>query len=104
MIKGCLFTAAGLMLLFMASPAPLNAQDMAINGNFELQALGPWDMTGSNNNAAMATFDVDGDGTATNCWMKEPGTNGGNGGLEQKVLLVAGVTYDITCDVAYYTC
>lgn len=103
MFKAALALAAALAFLITAGSA-LQGQDMVLNGNFELQARGPWAMTGSNNNAAMATYDVDGDGTATYCWMKEPGTNGGNGGLEQDILLVGGVTYDITCNVAYYTC
>jgi hypothetical protein len=89
---------------FILGVTPLSAQDMASNGNFELQALGAWSTNGQNTGALMVQHDVTGGGTASYCWERTPGTNGGNGGLEQNVLLVAGVTYQFDAVVKYYTC
>ena len=104
MIKGCLFTAAGLLLLLVASPAPLHAQDMAINGNFELEALGPWSLFNNNAHSSLLVYDTSGDGTSSWCVERKPGKPNDNGGIEQDVLLVGGVTYQFDADVNYYSC
>jgi hypothetical protein len=105
MMKGCLSIAAGLMLLLLASPAPLNAQDMAINGNFEFQALGPWLDFGKNvHSNLMVVFDTNNDGTATWSLERRPGKPDDNGGIQQEVLLVGGVTYQFDADVCYNSC
>ena len=81
MIRYIAASAAVLALLGLWAVPPLNGQDAAVNGNFELQDRGPWSLTGSNSHAEMALFDVDNDLVISWCWEREPGTNGGNGGL-----------------------
>ncbi len=104
MIKSSV-TVAILAIVFCFCPAPpASGQDMATNGNFELQTLGTWSTNGQNTGAQMVQHDVTGSGPPSYCWERTPGTNGGNGGLEQNVLLVAGVTYQFDADVKYYTC
>jgi len=76
-----------------------------MDGNFELgAALGPWSLFGDNAGAAFVQYDVDGAGGDTWCLRRMPGSDVGNGGLTQDVLLVGGVTYQFDADIAYYSC
>lgn len=91
--------------LFLWAPPPLAAQEMCNNGNFELgAALGPWTLFGDNTGAGFIQYDVDGAGGDTWCLKRLPGTDLGNGGVAQQVLLIGGVTYQFDADVAYYSC
>jgi hypothetical protein len=104
MFKVIVAAVLGVAVLgFWASP-DLCAQDMAINGNFELDAMGPWTISGSNYNVGIGYFDVQGTGVASPCYRREPGTDVGNGSFLQDVLLVGGVTYLLEAHVCYYTC
>ena len=93
------------LLLFFWSPGMAKAQNTVPNGDFEVQDLGPWTMTGDNGWTTMKLYDTDGDGVDSWCWKRKPGTDNGqpfgNGGLEQEVYLIQGVTYDFSCWVAY---
>ena len=92
---GCL---ALLLLVFSGSEAL--AQNTLPNGDFELQAAGSWDLTGNNNGAMAATYDVTGLGSSW-CWKRQPGSDQGNGGLTQAVYLLDGLTYDFSMDVCF---
>ena len=95
--------ACGLMLAWAVHP--LTAQEMCNDGNFELgKALGPWSLFDDNTGSSFAQYDVDGTGGATWCLERKPGSDYGNGGIKQNVLLVGGVTYQFDADVCYYTC
>ncbi len=95
--------ALGLMCLWAAPP--LAAQERCMDGNFELgAALGPWSLFGDNTGAGFVQYDVDGTGGPTWCLEREPGTDFGNGGVTQDVLLIGGVTYQFDADVCYYGC
>jgi len=81
------------------------AQERCRDGNFELgNALGPWTLFDDNTGAGFVQYDVDGVGGPTWCLMRMPGSNYGNGGVQQSVLLVGGVTYQFDADIAYYSC
>ena len=96
--------AAALFLLFLA-PGAVLGQNVVPNGDFELQDLGLWEMTGDNGWVKIKDYDVNGNGQITWCWKRKPGLNSGqpfgNGGLKQDVHLIAGVTYEFNADVAY---
>lgn len=90
--------------LFLPQPE-VAAQTVAPNGDWELQELGPWNLVGDNGNQLVTVYDVNGDGKLSWCWRRKPGLNAGqpfsNGGCEQDVYLVKGVTYDFSADLAY---
>jgi len=93
----------GLLCLWAAPPVA--AQERCLDGNFELGAtLGPWSLFGDSSGAGFVQYDVDNVGGATWCLMRMPGSNFGNGGIEQDVLLIGGVTYQFDADIAYYSC
>ncbi len=97
-----ILVAAGcvvLLFLFLFQ-GDLSAQNTTPNGDFELQAQGSWVLTGSNNGAACTIYNTTGSGSSW-CWKRKPGTNGGNGGIEQDLALIGGVTYDFTVAVCY---
>jgi hypothetical protein len=75
---------------------------MTLNGDFEFQALDPWEMFGSNNSQQLVMYDTDNDGTASLAWKKIPGTNGGNGGIQETVFLIGGLEYQFHAYVASY--
>lgn len=98
------FGAAALFLLLLA-PGMAYGNNVVPNEGFELQELGLWVMTGDNGWTNLKEYDTNGDGTESWCWKRKPGLDGGqpfgNGGLEQSVHLIAGVTYEFNADVAY---
>lgn len=99
--------SVALALLFLTVSAA-EAQNVAANGDFELQDRGPWELTGQNQGSKPLSFDVDGDGYHSWSWKRQPGVKspeGGNGGLAQTVNLVAGVTYEFSANVCFHvTC
>lgn len=104
MFKVIVTAALGFAVLCFWAPPDLSAQDMALNGNFELGDLGPWTTSGSNYLTTMEMWDVQGTGTASWTYKREPGTDVGNGSFLQDVLLIGGVTYTLEAHVCYYTC
>jgi len=104
MKKTLLEGAAIALFLFILSPGTARAQNVAANGDFELQAQGPWDLTGDNAGVECLKYDTSGNGVKSWCWKRLPGSNpfgGGNGGLAQAVNLVAGVTYEFSARICY---
>jgi hypothetical protein len=104
MFKSSLAIAAIVIAFILSGAPPLSAQDMVLNGNFELQTISPWVLFGGNQNTALAQRDVDGVGGNTTVLEKKPGTPDDNGGVKQDVLLVKDVTYTFDADIRYYTC
>jgi len=104
MLKPIVAAVAAAAVLLLFAPSPAVAQDMALNGNFELQDYGPWTIYGGNTGTSLVQDDVNNNGTATWCLERKPGTPDGNGGIQQDVLLVAGVTYQFDADIKYYAC
>jgi len=97
-----LLAGAGLCLLFLFVPQPeVMAQTAVPNGDLELEARGPWTLFGDNLVEDVVEYDVNGDGVRSWCWRRKPGTDGANGGFQQDVYLIAGVTYQFDADVAY---
>ena len=90
---------AALLALFLCQ-GDLFAQNTVPNGDFELQSQGPWILTGSNTGASCSVYDTSGTGSSW-CWKRQPGTNGGNGGLTQDIPLIGGVTYNVSVNVCY---
>ena len=96
-----IFIGAGcIVLLLLFSGSDASAQNIVPNGDFELQDLGPWALTGSNSNTMLMQFDVTGSGQSSWSWRRMPGTGTGNGGLAQDICLIGGVTYNVSVPVA----
>lgn len=94
-------TSCSALLLLLFSGGEAMAQNTAANGDFELQDTEPWVKTGSNDGAKILMYDVNGNGSTSLCWSRQPGSNKGNGGITQDVILIAGTTYDFTADVVF---
>jgi hypothetical protein len=92
------------LLLVILAPEAAHCQNIAANGDFELQTAGSWDETGSNFGTSFILYDTNGNGKPSFCYKRRPGYSpfgGGDGGIVQTVVLVGGVTYQFTADVCY---
>ena len=93
-----LMAYAGLLILL--GTAGLQAQDVALNGDFETNAISPsWEMTGGNTYTTIAKFQTV-LGQDSLCLKRRPGTPSSNGTIWQYVHLIGGVTYTLTADIA----
>jgi hypothetical protein len=92
-------------LLFFLSGAPGLAQDVDLNNGFELQSTLYWTKTGTLGGSywGVDKFDTNNNGTKSWAFWQSPYT-GKNGGLSQTIFVIAGVTYELTVDIAYYNC
>ena len=90
---GCCF-----LLLFLSQGDAL-AQNLVPNGGFEQQELGVWTQYGGNSASGVVQYDVTGDGLSWS-WKRQPGTNH-NGGINQEFVLLGGVDYTISMDLAF---
>ena len=105
MFKVSVSAALAFGLLCLWGLSPLAAQERCMDGNFERgAALGPWKLFGDNTGAGFVQKDVDATGGPSWALERAPGTDFGNGGIKQNVLLVGGVTYQFDADVLYYAC
>ncbi len=104
MFKLNILAAACTAAVFLLCGPPLAAQDMVLNGYFDFESTEKWTESGGTTGCDVVQYDVTGGGSPSWCYMREPGTNGGNGSILQDVLLIGGVTYQFDADVAYYTC
>jgi hypothetical protein len=92
-----LWSAAALLLM---AAAPLNAQEIACNGDFELNDWEPmWTLTGGNAHTQIAMFQTV-IGVNSLCLKRRPGTPNDNGGIAQTVHLMEGVVYHFGADIA----
>jgi hypothetical protein len=91
-------------LLFL-SGASVSAQDVNLNNGFELQDTTYWKKTGGLGASYWGNekFDTNNNGTTTWAFWQSP-YSGKNGGLSQTIFVIAGVTYELTVDIAYYNC
>ena len=91
--------------LFFLGGAWVSAQDVDINNGFELQSKLYWTKTGGLGTSywGIDKFDTNNNGTNTWAFWQSPYT-GKNGGLSQTIFVIAGVTYELTVDIAYYNC
>jgi hypothetical protein len=91
------------LFLLLVGPAP--AQNVAGNGDLELQAPGSWDEVGGTQGTEILLYDTNGNGSDSWCWKRTPGSNpslsSGDGGFTQQVSLIAGTTYTLTASIAY---
>ena len=96
--------STALLFLFLAGP-PALAQNVALNDGFEMQNSVYWTKTGNMQSAYWGVEKFDTTGNAQNSWCAwQSPANGMNGGFTQTVFLIAGVTYELTADIAYYNC
>jgi len=104
-MKTILAGAALAAVLLVLSPGAALAQNAVPNGDFELTLkLGPWEEYGGTAGTDLIKWDTSGSGKTSWCFKRKPGYSafgGGNGGLNQMVLLVGGVTYDFHANIAY---
>ena len=104
MKKGILGAGCLALLLLILAPGAALGQNIVPNGDFELQAAGSWDETGSNFGTSFILYDTNGNGRTSFCYKRRPGYSpfgGGDGGIVQTVVLVGGVTYEFIADVCY---
>jgi len=93
--------AAGLLLLCAPSAG---AQEMVFNGDFETGSLNHgWTLFGGNANTITTTFAVVYNQPSL-CVKRKPGTPGDNGGIQQEVHLLGGVTYAFSANIAAQYC
>lgn len=92
---GCLCMAT----LFLGS-SDVIAQETAVNGDFETAAFAPmWSLFGGNKYIKVVSFQTVA-GKPSLCLKRKPGKPDNNGGIEQKVFLVKGYTYNFHADIA----
>ena len=104
MKKGMFGAGLLALLLVVLSPGEALGQNVVPNGDLELQSLGPWSTTGSTFGTYVVLYDTNGNGKLSYCYKRRPGYSplgGGDGGIEQTVNLVGGVTYVFSADVCY---
>jgi hypothetical protein len=76
------------------------AQNIAFNGDFETADYNHgWTLTGAGGDAEVVVFDTV-MGEQSLCLRRCPGEPSNNGGFEQEVHLLGGVTYDFSADIA----
>lgn len=93
-----------MLILVLLLSGPLWAQSPVINGDFETGAYTPkWTLTGGNTYTTMAKFNLP-YGHNTWCLKRRPGSPSSNGGFEQQVFLVEGISYLFTADIAAQYC
>ena len=95
-IWGCITVAVS--ILIGANPA--SAQEVVFNGDFETGEYSHgWNLTGGNELTTIAVFEIT-QGNFSTCLKRCPGTPSGNGGIEQQVHLMEGVTYEFNANIA----
>jgi hypothetical protein len=104
-MKKSLLVGAFAALLFFGGGAPVWSQDVDLNNAFELQNILYWTKTGPLGSSywGVEPFDTNGNGTPSWAFWQSPYT-GNLGNLEQTIFVIAGVTYELTVDIAYYNC
>jgi len=90
--------------LFLASgPAWGQSEGAVLNGDFETGAYAPqWTLTGGNSHTQIVKWATSAEETSW-CLKRRPG-NPENGGIQQNVYLMAGITYIFSADVAAQYC
>jgi hypothetical protein len=87
-------------LLVLLGAAGLQAQDVALNGDFETNAISPaWELSGGNTYTTLVKFQTV-LGQDSLCLKRRPGLPSSNGGIYQYVHLIEGVTYTFHADIA----
>lgn len=94
----------GVAVVILISPCELRGQGAVLNGDFETQDYTPlWTLTGGNTFIQV----VHEESTAGNdswCIKRTPGTPSNNGGIQQSVHLIGGVTYVFDADIVSKWC
>ncbi len=98
------FLTFGIIALLFLCGGALFAQGAVFNGDFETGSYAPmWTLTGGNANTVLALFESK-VGFKSWCLKRMTGTPSNNGGFEQTVHLVGGVTYVFSADIVAKYC
>ena len=90
-------------LLFL-SASPVLAQGAVYNGDFETGTLAPgWTLVGGNTYTQLVLFETK-PGNKSYGLKRRPGPPSNNGGIEQTIHLVGGVTYVFEADIVSQYC
>lgn len=90
--------AACLLILFSA--VELQAQSVAVNGDFETNSISPsWELYGGNTYTQVASYQTVA-GVTSLCLKRRPGTPNSNGGISQDVHLIGGMSYRFSANIA----
>ena len=100
-----LIGAAAALLVLLFGGVPAMAQNVALNNCFEMQSTVYWTKTGNMPAGyyGIDYFDTNGNAQNSWCFYQSP-FQGKIGGISQTIFLIAGVTYDVSVDIAYYNC
>lgn len=95
-VLGCL----GAATLFFVCTGSLSAQETVFNGDLETKAYSPmWTLTGGNAHTTVVNYPTVA-GIYSYCVRRMPGLPNDNGGIEQQVHLMGGVTYLFNANIA----
>ncbi len=98
------FAALGVVGLLFLFSGSLWAQGAVINGDFETNSLAPmWSLTGGTENIELLLNSTK-PGLPSICLRRELGPSTYDGGIEQMVYLMGGVTYIFSADIAAQYC
>jgi len=98
--RNFVLTCFGAFALMLVCSAPVGAQDVVLNGDFETGDYSPqWTLTGGNAHTVLTYYQTVA-GVTSLCVRRMPGKPNDNGSIEQQVLLYKGVTYNFTGDFA----
>lgn len=99
MRRPLILTCFGIAALIFLGATHADAQNIAFNGDFETGAhTDGWTLKGGNTHTTIALFEST-IGKKSLCLKRRPGTPSSNGGLEQQVHLLGGVTYNFSADI-----
>ena len=88
------------LLSFLTVEIPATGQEIVFNGDFETGSLSHgWNLTNGNELTETAVFGTV-MGSPSLCLKRCPGTPLNNGGFEQQVHLLGGVTYTFSANIA----
>ena len=91
-------------LIAFSASGVLNAQEIVFNGDFETKSYTPfWTLNGGNVHTELDWFQTVLYQTSF-CLKRMPGPPDDNGGIEQSVYLVQGISYVFNADIAAQYC
>ena len=97
-----LLGAALAMLITAGAATDGTAQDLVLNKGFQTEDWMRWTTFGNIPDRGVLSFNTSGSGYSWS-YYQIPYTGFG-GGLSQTIYVLEGVTYEVSADVAYYSC
>jgi hypothetical protein len=100
MKKAFVLVCCGAAALLFLCASPVAAQEVVFNGDFETNSYTSlWSLFGGNQYTTIATYQTV-YGVNSLCLKRRPGNPNSNGGIEQEVHLLGGITYNFSASIA----